>query len=108
MLVKVTREEYERIMDSLKRAVYEYNTSLRGTNVYLKPYHVVHKGDKKYVYVGRYWYVLEREKGRLKWRYLGKAKPFQNLPDPPRIPEMTIVVEGNEFYVEEKALEYLE
>jgi hypothetical protein len=108
MLVRVPQEGLERIIEGLKRKVYDYNSSLRGTGVYLKPYHIVKKGWKTYVYVGRYWYHLERVNGKLRWRYLGKSKPFPHLPDPPAIPELTIVIEGKECYVDDKALEQLE
>lgn len=75
-------------ISDLKRLVYEYNTKIRGYGVYLKPYHIVYRNGKKYIYIGRYWYKLERKNGKQKWIYLGKEKPLPNLPDPPELPKV--------------------
>ncbi|MEM0173916.1 MAG: hypothetical protein QXV69_02375 [Sulfolobaceae archaeon] len=108
MQIKLTQKQFEEILDKLKKIVYEYNSRIRGSGVYLKPYHAVYKQNKKYIYIGKYWYRLERIGGRLKWIYLGKTKPIESLPDPPKIPESTIIVENNEVYlVENKLVEEL-
>ena len=80
-------------ISDLKRLVYEYNTKIRGYGVYLKPYHIVYKNGKKYIYIGRYWYKLERKNGKQKWVYLGKEKPLPNLPDPPELPKVRITID---------------
>ncbi|MFP3203656.1 MAG: hypothetical protein RXR43_16050, partial [Sulfolobus sp.] len=46
------------------------------------------RNGKKYIYIGRYWYKLERKNGKQKWIYLGKEKPLPNLPDPPELPNV--------------------
>ncbi len=108
MLVSLDPKSFDTLLSKLKSLVYEYNSEISGTGVYLKPYHVVHKGGKKYVYVGRYWYRLERRNGKLKWIYLGKEKPYPDLPDPPAIPEFTIVLTEGEALVDKRALDALE
>ena len=107
MLVSLDQKRFNELLAKLKSLVYEYNSEIGGKGVYLKPYHVVYKGGKKYVYVGRYWYRLERRNGRLKWIYLGKTKPYPDLPDPPAIPEITIVITESENLVDQKALDQL-
>jgi len=104
MQIKLTQQQFEEILSKLKKVVYEYNAIIRGSGVYLKPYHAVYKQNKKYIYIGKYWYRLERVGGKLKWIYLGKNKPIKNLPDPPKIPESTIIVENNEVYIVENKL----
>ncbi|BBD74009.1 hypothetical protein HS1genome_2398 [Sulfodiicoccus acidiphilus] len=79
----------------LKRRIYAYNEDIRGKGVYLKPVHFVYKRDgRKYVYVGRYWYVLRRRDGKLKWNYVGSEKPLSSLPDPPYIPRISLLCVG--------------
>lgn len=85
----------DEIIDKMKRLVYDYNKKVSKYGVYLKPYHIVYKKGKKYIYIGRYWYRLEKKDGKLKWIYLGKVKPYDYLPDPPEIPEQTFIVSRN-------------
>lgn len=89
--------------------LYKYNSSIKGRNYYLKPVHIVIKkkssGDKiKYYYYGRYWYRIEKKNNggvRIKWVYLGTAKPEEDLPDPPKNPleGLVIKVSKDEFEV---------
>ncbi|ACP35801.1 conserved hypothetical protein [Sulfolobus islandicus Y.G.57.14] len=108
MRVKVNEKQFDMIIDKLKLMVYEYNTKIKEYGVYLKPYHIVYKNSKRYIYIGKYWYKLEKIGGKLKWIYLGKTKPIQNMPNPPQIPESTIIKEDNEYIVDEKILYDLE
>jgi hypothetical protein len=88
-------ERVTSFLDELKREVYAYNEKVRHTGFYLKPVHLVYKNGMKYIYVGRYWYVLKREKGKIRWIYAGMKKPKESLPDPPAIPKITIVCNGD-------------
>lgn len=94
--------------------LYRYNSSIKDTSYYLKPVHVVIKGGGsgervKYIYYGRYWYRMLRERGSIKWVYAGREKPDEKLPDPPRNPleglaikvtsdELTIISSSREIY----------
>jgi hypothetical protein len=85
------------LLDSYRQALYEYNRTIKRFGVYLKPLHIVVKkypyGEKRlYYYFGRYWYILEKKGSNLKWIYLGKEKPFPELPDPPINPLLLIEV----------------
>jgi len=76
--------------------LYEYNSMIKDTGYYLKPFHIVTKkyGNKikTYYYYGRYWYRLSAQGSRLKWYYVGSRKPLQNLPDPPINPLILIKI----------------
>ncbi|MCY0882713.1 MAG: hypothetical protein OWQ50_02655 [Acidianus infernus] len=104
MLVRLEEKEFYKIFSKLKEQVYEYNSKISGSEVYLKPYHVVYKNGKKYIYIGKYWYKLEKYNGKIKWIYLGKEKPLANLPDPPKFPEFTIIKDEKSYIVDEKFL----
>jgi hypothetical protein len=84
-------EAFRAAVDSLLRQLYSYTESLRGTGYYLKPLHRVYKSDPEtgsrvvYEYYGRYWWRLERRRGRLRWRYVGREPP-PGVPEPPRHP----------------------
>jgi|GEM_PF-1014739 hypothetical protein len=82
------------ILSNIKRSIYDYNEKIKSTGYYLKPYHIVNKGKKKYLYIGKYWYKIISE-NKLKWIYIGKRKP-EPLPDPPNIPLLDCVM-----YIEE-------
>ncbi|MEM4788627.1 MAG: hypothetical protein QXV06_02400 [Ignisphaera sp.] len=62
--------------------------------VYLKPIHIVVKktpeGSKVYHYYGKYWYKVIYNNGRLRWIYIGREKPFPEIPNPPLNP-VTVV-----------------
>lgn len=92
----------------LRRIAYEYNELIRGRGVYLKPVHLVYKEEKVYIYMGRYWYRLERKQGKLKWRYLGKTKPYDDLPDPPVIPQGVIIKVNGRYLLEDRLFNELE
>ncbi len=85
-----------------REKLYEYNSMIKGTGYYLKPFHIVtkkYRGSKKtYYYYGKYWYRLSLQGSKLKWRYIGNRKPLQNLPDPPINPLIftRVVSHGNE------------
>lgn len=104
MLVKVPEKVFDEVLSKLKSRVYEYNSKIKEYGVYLKPYHLVYKNGKKYVYIGKYWYKLERFGGKLKWIYLGKEKPFIDMPDPPEIPDYTIIKDADGGYIIDKKI----
>ncbi|MFP3260106.1 MAG: hypothetical protein RXQ22_04315 [Sulfolobus sp.] len=104
MLVKIPEKVFDEVISKLKAKVYEYNSKIKEFGVYLKPYHLVYKNGKKYVYIGKYWYRLEKINGKLKWIYLGKSKPIENMPDPPSIPDYTIIVDNDGWYVVDKKI----
>jgi len=80
--------------------IYMYNNMIKHKKYYLKPVHIVVKtksnGCKiKYYYYGRYWYRIEKKEngGRgIKWVYIGRDKPDNTLPDPPRNPLEGLVI----------------
>lgn len=97
----VTREVLERLNNLLLESlpsIYSYNDRIRSEGYYLKPVHIVSRRTSmdsivKYYYYGRYWYKMEKnENWRIKWIYLGRSKPSQNLPDPPENPLEGLVV----------------
>jgi len=96
----------DKLASIAKEAVYTYNTKIRGTGYYLKPVHYVYKrtGDgrvKVYEYYGRYWWMLTRSRGRVRWRYAGTRKPL-NLPEPPRtgLEGLRIIRDGDDIIVD--------
>lgn len=107
MLIRIEEKEFDKIFTKLKELVYEYNSKISGTDIYLKPFHIVYKNNKKYIYIGKYWYKLERYNGKIKWIYLGKQKPISNLPDPPKLPEATIIKDEKSYIVDDSILNYL-
>lgn len=114
-LVKNGLDAVASLLEEYKRAIYRYNSMIRGTGYYLKPMHVVVKhsasGEKKYTYVGRYWWrvVYVGKKGktsRVKWIYVGKEKPaeLKDYPDPPNhilVGFSFIVLNGRDILVRE-------
>jgi hypothetical protein len=104
MLVKVPKESVEEFLDKLRERVYGYNTKIKDYGVYLKPYHIVYKKEKKYIYIGKYWYKIMKVNGKLKWIYLGRSKPIGEMPDPPSLVNFTIVMEGNTYILDERML----
>ncbi|BCS91912.1 hypothetical protein [Metallosphaera javensis (ex Sakai et al. 2022)] len=107
MQIRMTEREFDKVLSALKSLVYDYNTKIREYGVYLKPFHVVYKKGKRYIYIGKYWYRLEKLNGKLKWIYLGKAKPLEQLPDPPSLPESTIVREDSVYVFDDSLLNQL-
>ncbi len=94
--------------------IYEYNSKIKESGYYLKPIHVVHKevGDRKvkYIYFGRYWYRVVRNRGRkLRWVYVGKEKPDPHLPDPPLTPfeGIGVAVDNGDILVSENVFRAL-
>ncbi len=85
------------IEDYFRLKLYEYNNNAKKFGVYLKPYHIVTKKDKTskriYVYLGRYWYKIEKGGNRIKWIYIGMKKPISELPDPPLNPLTILAIE---------------
>lgn len=73
---------------------------IKNYGVYLKPVHIVIKkssqNTKVYHYYGRYWYKVVYENGKLRWIYIGKEKPFLELPDPPLNPLLVIKIIASE------------
>ena len=100
LYVKLSKKEFDEIFSKLKSLVYSYNADLKGTGLYLKPFHIVYKSNgKQYIYIGKYWYYLEYKDGKVKWYYLGTEKPLDKLPDPPAIPNVTIIKKGDDYYI---------
>jgi hypothetical protein len=96
------------ILSDFLPEIYRYNDMIKDKRYYLKPVHIVIKkrgnGHKiKYYYYGRYWYKIEKNKGRkgIKWVYIGREKPEPSLPDPPRNPleGLAIKINGNEIAI---------
>jgi len=82
------------LLDYYKRALYEYNNEAKRFGFYLKPVHIVVKntlrGRMIYNYYGRYWYKLTKSNGKIKWIYIGVAKPVKELSEPPLNPLLLI------------------
>lgn len=81
--------------------IYRYNNLIKNRNYYLKPLHIVIKrktngSSAKYIYYGRYWYRLLKKPGGIRWIYVGREKPDNELPDPPRNPLEGLVVKITE------------
>ncbi|MCS7111644.1 MAG: hypothetical protein N3D82_03020 [Ignisphaera sp.] len=106
-----------------REKLYEYNSTIKNTGYYLKPFHITTKkwrgGVKVYHYYGRYWYRLTLQGSKLKWCYIGSRKPHEGLPDPPINPLLLIRISdsdgknclcvlGYRTSDSEAALEYLE
>lgn len=101
---KLEQKEFQEILDKLeeyRRKIYEYNKLVSGKGFRLKPLHIVVKKQNnttvKYLYFGRYWYKVvyvgrSGKTSKVKWIYLGKEKPDNTLPDPPKHPLEGIVV----------------
>jgi len=85
---------FNALLDYYKRALYEYNNEAKRFGFYLKPVHIVVKDTLKgrmvYNYYGRYWYKLAKSNGKIKWIYVGVAKPIKELPEPPLNPLLLI------------------
>ena len=108
----------QRLLDSYRKKLYEYNTLLSGTGFYLKPVHIVTRntrGEKKlYYYYGRYWWKIKykgknNKTSKIAWEYIGRQKPKElaHLPDPPKNPfeGIKIVVVKNNIIIERKVYE---
>jgi hypothetical protein len=104
MQIKLDEKTFTEVLSKLKKMIYEYNSKIKEFGIYLKPYHAVYKNNRKYIYIGKYWYKLEWNKGRLKWIYLGKRKPIEGIPDPPKVPEATIIIDSDGNYIVESKL----
>ncbi len=99
----VVRGGYKRIkdyLDSLKPALYEYNSLIRHTGYYLKPVHKVYYKtidgrSKLYEYYGRYWWKIARKGSKRRLVYVGTEKP-EGLPEPP-----SLELEGVKLIVED-------
>ncbi len=107
MLVRVPKENVEGFLDKLRVKVYWYNSKIKEYEVYLKPYHIVYKNDRKYIYIGKYWYKVTKVNGKLRWIYLGRKKPLDEMPDPPALVNFTIMMEGDSYIVDEKMLDQI-
>jgi len=106
-----------KILDEYRRAIYHYNTLIKGTGYYLKPVHIVTRntpsGRKTYHYYGRYWWRLEKKRvegrSKLRWRYIGRQKPseLKDYPDPPRNPleGFRCRVDGDDIIVKKEMFE---
>jgi hypothetical protein len=102
-MIVLTKDQFTEIVEKLRSLVYNYNSKITASGFYLKPTHLVYRKPKKYIYIGRYWYFLVRDKGKLRWIYAGKRKPQPWLPDPPVIPN-GVIVETNQGYLVDETL----
>ena len=94
--IVLVRGGYRRVREALERyreQLYHYNSVVSPLGYYLKPvhysYYTTADGERKrYVYLGRYWYRVERRGGRIRMRYVGREKPkeLEGVPDPPPNP----------------------
>lgn len=84
------------VADLYRVELYSYNNIAKRYGLYLKPVHIAVKrcrqGTKVYHYYGRYWYRIEYRGGKLVWRYVGKEKPLNDMPDPPLNPFIIIKI----------------
>ncbi len=107
LIIRGARRAIEEAVDRFLRDIYRYNSLLRGTGYYLKPVHIVTRetrfGRLRYIYIGRYWWRLERRGGRLRWRYVGREKPAElaDVPEPPSSPLSGLVyaVKGDDVII---------
>lgn len=83
----------KKILEEYIRMVKEYNKQIRETGFYLAPVEIIPRRDPrnphkvKYdYYYGRYWYLYIGVKERGKYLYVGRKKPLETLPDPPKNP----------------------
>ncbi|WP_207387624.1 hypothetical protein [Aeropyrum pernix] len=100
---------YSRIrdyLDSLKPALYSYNSMIRPTGYYLKPVHKVYYRttdgrSKVYEYYGRYWWRIKGQGSRRRLIYVGREKP-PSLPDPPvtGLEGVKLIVEGKDVVLD--------
>ncbi len=115
MTVRVVggRKVLKKIMEDFLHELYRYNSIVKRYGYYLKPYHMVtyrsSSNVKRYYYYGRYWYKVRYtgKKGKtslVKWEYVGRTKPLQQLPDPPKHPlENTVfLVEGDDVLLRDE------
>ncbi len=103
MEVELNEEEFKKLFEEYLKSIYEYNSKLP-KGIVLKPFHYVYRNGKKYVYVGRYFYKVIKEHGKIKWKYLGKEVP--GLPKPPINPFEGLKFRkvGNKYYIKEEEL----
>ena len=99
-------EVIDRLLDSLRVVIYEYNTTINDSGYYLKPVHKVYKrrqdgSVRVYEYYGRYWWRMVRKKGGYRAKYAGKVKPrgIRNAPELP-IEGLVIVREGRDIIMD--------
>ena len=94
--IVVVRGGYRRVREALERyreQLYHYNSMISPLGFYLKPVHYAYyttaDGERRrYVYLGRYWYRVEKRGGKTRLRYVGREKPreLEGVPDPPLNP----------------------
>jgi hypothetical protein len=96
----------EKVLDEVKRPLYEYNSVISRHGYYLKPVHKVYKrlsdgSLRVYEYYGRYWWKLRRVSGRLRWIYVGNVKP-KGLPEPPphALDGVIVIREGEDIIID--------
>lgn len=91
-----TSKVLKTLVDDYRAALYSYNTMIKKYGVYLKPIHIVVKktseGAKVYHYYGKYWYKVVYSNGRLRWVYIGREKPFPEIPNPPLNPIIAVKI----------------
>jgi len=83
-----------KLTEVYKLRLYEYNTLIKDYGLKLKPVHIVISRNKKYIYLGRYWYRVVYKNGKVRWIYIGREKPYRELPDPPLNPLDIVILES--------------
>ncbi len=103
------------IYDEYVKQLNEYNERIRHTGFYLKPVIKVarrdHKDPSKIIkhdyYYGKYWYIAISTKKRKAYLYVGKEKPLESLPDPPKDPleGVEIIYDGEDILIPKEQFE---
>ncbi|MEM2203013.1 MAG: hypothetical protein QXI22_01490 [Sulfolobales archaeon] len=102
------------IYDNYVREIKEYNNQIKHTGFYLMPVRKTVKKSRKdpskvkyNYYYGRYWYFYISTKERGIYIYVGKEKPLESLPDPPKNPleGVEIIYDGDDILIPEDQFE---
>lgn len=97
------------IYDEYVRKLNEYNDQIKHTGFYLKPVMKIVRRDRndpskvaRYdYYYGKFWYIQISTRQRKAYIYVGKEKPLESLPDPPRDPleGIEMIQEGDDILI---------
>lgn len=97
------------IYDEYVRKLNEYNAQIKHTGFYLRPVTKIARRDRKDpsrivrydYYYGRYWYFYISTRQRGIYIYLGREKPLESLPDPPKDPleGVEIIYDGDDILI---------
>lgn len=103
------------IYDEYVKRLNEYNEQIKHTGFYLKPVTKVARRDRRDpskiirydYYYGKYWFFSISTKERKAYIYLGREKPLESLPDPPKDPleGVEIVYDGEDILIPKEQFE---